>query len=67
MAGIAPTSVASRPQAMTRDLETNLVVSGALVAAVEREAVDVALLAALHPRGAQPVRGRDAPIDLWTG
>jgi adenylate cyclase len=61
------TNVASRLQAMTRDLETNLVVSGALVAAVEREAVDVALLAALNPRGAQPVRGRDAPIDLWTG
>ena len=32
----------------------------------ERENADVALLQGLKPRGPHTVRGRDAPIDLWT-
>jgi adenylate cyclase len=60
------TNVTSRLQALTRDLDATLVVSGALVAAVEREDADVALLQGLKSRGPHTLRGRDAPIDLWT-
>jgi adenylate cyclase len=59
------TNVTSRLQALTRELGTSLVVSGALVAAIEREAADRALLAGLTSRGAHALRGRDAPIELW--
>ena len=61
------TNVASRLQALTRDLGATIVASGALVAAVEREGADVALLRGLTARGSQPLRGRDTPIDIWTG
>ena len=59
------TNVTSRLQALTRELGTSLVASGALVAAVEREAADVTLLKGLTSHGAQVLRGRDTPIDLW--
>ena len=59
------TNVTSRLQALTRELGTSLVASGALVAAVEREAADVTLLKGLTSRGARVLRGRDTPIDLW--
>jgi adenylate cyclase len=59
------TNVTSRLQALTRELGTSLVVSGALVDAVEREAADVTLLKGLTSHGAQVLRGRDTPIDLW--
>ncbi len=61
------TNVTSRLQALTRELNTSIVVSGALVAAIEREAADRALLAGLTPRGPHALRGRDTPIDLWAG
>ena len=61
------TNVASRLQALTRDLHTNLVVSRALVQAIERENADVALLQGLTARGAHTLRGRDTPLELWTG
>jgi adenylate cyclase len=60
------TNVTSRLQALTRDLDVTVVVSGALVAAVERENADRALLWGLVARGPHTLRGRDAPIDLWT-
>jgi adenylate cyclase len=59
------TNVASRLQALTRDLGVSLVASGALVAAVEREGADVDLLAGLTARGAHTLRGRDTPIEIW--
>jgi adenylate cyclase len=58
-------NVASRLQALTRDLGATLVASGALVTAVEREAVDAALLTGLGSRGAHTLRGRDTPIEVW--
>jgi adenylate cyclase len=61
------TNVASRLQALTRDLDARVVASGALVAAVEREAASAALLEGLKPRGAHVLRGRDTPIDVWAG
>jgi adenylate cyclase len=61
------TNVTSRLQALTRELDTTIVVSGALVAAVERENADRALLQGLTPRGRHTLRGRDTPIDLWAG
>ena len=61
------TNVASRLQALTRDLDAAIVASGAVVAAVEREAADVTLLEGLKSRGPHTLRGRDASIDLWTG
>ena len=60
------TNVTSRLPALTRDLGATVVASGALVAAIEREGADVALLRGLTPCGPHPLRGRDAPIDLWT-
>jgi adenylate cyclase len=61
------TNVASRLQALTRDLDTNLVVSRALMQAIERENADVTLLQGLTARGAHTLRGRDTPLELWTG
>jgi adenylate cyclase len=58
-------NVTSRLQSLTRDLNTSLVVSDALVGAVEREGADVALLGGLKPRGPHALRGRDTPIALW--
>jgi adenylate cyclase len=58
-------NVASRLQALTRDLAVSLVASDVLVAAVEREAVEVAALKGLTSRGPQVLRGRDTPIDVW--
>jgi adenylate cyclase len=59
------TNVTSRLQAHTRELRVSIVASGALVAAVEREAADLALLQGLTPRGPSVLRGRDTPIELW--
>jgi adenylate cyclase len=59
------TNVASRLQALTRELGTSLVASGALVAAIERDAAELALLAGLTRRGPHALRGRDTPIELW--
>jgi adenylate cyclase len=61
------TNIASRLQALTRDLGVALVASRTLVEAVQQENADVALLAGLTPRGAHTLRGRDAPIELWAG
>jgi len=59
------TNVASRLQALTRELRANIVTSGALVAAIEREAADARLLEGLTSRGPHTLRGRDTSIDLW--
>jgi adenylate cyclase len=59
------TNVTSRLQSLTRDLRVRIVASGALVAAVEREAADPALLRGLTARGLTALRGRDTPIELW--
>jgi adenylate cyclase len=59
------TNVTSRLQTLTRELRVRIVASGALVAAVEREAADPALLLGLTTRGPTVLRGRDTPIDLW--
>jgi adenylate cyclase len=59
------TNVTSRLQALTRELGTSLVASGALVAAVEREGADPKLLEGLAARGPHTLRGRDTPIELW--
>jgi adenylate cyclase len=58
-------NVASRLQALTRELDATIVASGALVAAVQREAAEGALLRGLAGRGSQVLRGRDTPIDVW--
>ena len=60
------TNVTSRLQALTRDLDATIVASDALVEGVRREKADVALLHGLVPRGPHTLRGRDAPIDVWT-
>ena len=59
------TNVTSRLQALTRDLRVRIVASGALVAAVEREAAEPALLRGLTTRGPTVLRGRDTPMELW--
>lgn len=60
------TNVTSRLQALTRELGTGIVVSGALVVAVEREGADLGMLAGLAARGPHVLRGRDTPIEVWT-
>jgi adenylate cyclase len=60
-------NVASRLQALTRELAVGIVLSADLVAAVEREDVEPGLLKGLTARGAQALRGRDRPIDVWAG
>jgi adenylate cyclase len=59
------TNVASRLQALTRELGASIVASGALVSAIEREAADARLLEGLASRGPHTLRGRDTPIALW--
>jgi class 3 adenylate cyclase len=59
------TNVTSRLQALTRELGVGLVVSGPLVAAIEREGADLTVLAGLAPRGPHALRGRDTSIELW--
>jgi len=59
------TNVTSRLQALTRELHTSIVASGALVAAIEREAADASLLEGLTARGPHALRGRDTQIELW--
>ena len=59
------TNVASRLQALTRQLGASIVASGALVAAIEREAADARLLEGLISHGPHTPRGRDTPIELW--
>src|SRR5215510_5080456 len=59
------TNVASRLQALTRELGASIVASGALVAAIEREAADARLLEGLASRGPHTLRGRDTSIELW--
>ncbi len=59
------TNVTSRLQALTRDLDARIVASGALVAAIEREAAELGLLQGLASRGPHALRGRDTPIELW--
>jgi adenylate cyclase len=59
------TNVTSRLQSLTRDLRVRIVASGALVAAVEREAAEPALLHGLAARGPTVLRGRDTPMELW--
>jgi class 3 adenylate cyclase len=60
------TNVTSGLRALTRELGAGLVASGALVAAVRREAGEEGPLAGLLARGPHLLRGRDTPIDLWT-
>ncbi|HEX6078623.1 MAG TPA: adenylate/guanylate cyclase domain-containing protein [Methylomirabilota bacterium] len=59
------TNITSRLQALTRELGAGLVASAALVAAGEREAAEMGLLAGLVSRGPHVLRGRDTPIELW--
>jgi adenylate cyclase len=58
----------SRLQALTRSLDTPLVASEAIVRAIEAApSPDAAeLLAALRDQGEHAVRGRSAPVHLWT-
>jgi adenylate cyclase len=60
-------NTASRLQGLTRTLETPLVVADAVVQAVQTAANgDPAALAGLRERGAHELRGRSAPVRIWT-
>jgi adenylate cyclase len=60
-------NVASRLQALTRELAVGIVASADLVTAVEREATDPGQLKGLAAHGAHALRGRDRPIEIWAG
>jgi adenylate cyclase len=61
-------NTASRLQGLTRSLRSPLVASEAIVAAVTAAPAPDAteLLAGLCERGAQTLRGRNAPVHIWT-
>lgn len=60
-------NVANRLERMARELDTGIVVSGQLVAAVREEAGPAAEeLAGFRQRGAQAIRGRAGAIEAWT-
>ena len=60
-------NVASRLEALTRDLHCNLVVSEDLVRQVEKESRNVdSVLAQLKKRSAQQIRGIEKPMAVWT-
>ena len=61
-------NVASRLEAMTRNLKVGMVVSGALVDAAGKNANPeiTRLLQGLEDAGAHQLRGRDAPTRIWT-
>jgi PAS domain S-box-containing protein len=57
-------NLASRIEAASRALRTEIVASNAVIAAVRREGGD-AVLAGFENLGSHPVRGSRIPIDLW--
>jgi adenylate cyclase len=61
-------NTASRLQGLTRSLDTPLVASEAIVAAIRAAPAPDAteLLAGLCEQGAQTLRGRSAPVHIWT-
>jgi adenylate cyclase len=61
-------NTASRLQVLTRDFATPLVVSDALVAAIDPSAPDgtARLLEALRDQGTQTLRGRSGAVRVWT-
>jgi len=60
-------NVTSRLQTLTRELNATIVASTELIATVNREAAEEALLGGLTGRGPQLLRGRDTPIEIWAG
>jgi adenylate cyclase len=61
-------NTASRLQGLTRSLQTPLVISEAVISAINAapSPSTTALLARLRDQGEQPVRGRNAPVGVWT-
>ena len=61
-------NVASRLEALTRDLDVQMALSEELVARIRKEATENAnaLLAGLGERGPQHLRGRDDTVSVWT-
>jgi adenylate cyclase len=61
-------NTASRLQGLTRTLETPLVAADAVIAGVKESgnAMALAALPYLHDRGEQELRGRNAPVKIWT-
>jgi adenylate cyclase len=61
-------NIAARLQALTRSLETPLVVGDALVKAIKSAGADgaLALASRLRDRGEQALRGRASMIRIWT-
>jgi adenylate cyclase len=60
-------NVASRLQALTRELGTTLVASDDFVTAVDREGADPALRAGLARHGEHALRGRGHGVTVWAG
>ena len=58
-------NTASRLQGLTRTIETDLVVSGPLLAAARAEGAPQALLDGLVPAGLRRLRGRSAAVETW--
>ncbi len=56
-------NVASRLESLTRDLAADIVASEAVI---ERAASEGLVLTEFAARGAQTLRGRDAPVPVWT-
>jgi PAS domain S-box-containing protein len=57
-------NLASRIEAASRALQTEIVASNAVIVAVRREGCD-AILAGFENLGSHPIRGSRTPIELW--
>jgi len=60
-------NTASRLVEIAKSLGVSIALSGALVTAARAARAAAATDLGLAPRGAHPVRGRAAPLDIWTG
>ncbi|TMJ26293.1 MAG: adenylate/guanylate cyclase domain-containing protein, partial [Alphaproteobacteria bacterium] len=58
-------NIASRLQGLTRELKTPLVVADAILTQIGGDPASLPL--ALQDRGERELRGRTAPIRIWTG
>ena len=58
-------NVASRLEALTRDLDASIIVSAACIEALESASAAPALLEAFVAGGPQNLRGREETIDIW--
>lgn len=59
-------NVAARLEVMTRELQSDIVISDHLHQRIQTEAVEISLLDSFTPQPNQEIRGLDQPMTVWT-